>query len=241
MSTQKQKNANRRNAKKSSGPHDTSVSRLNATRHGLLTHGLTQLDDGEAYAAVLAELMLQKEPVGPTENFLVTCLALIHTKWVTCQRLAAEYVTSILNPPICDPKDLNLLRDVFPEPQTVHPGIPARLPLHVVEKLVTIFDRYEKELSSRYFRIDHELERTQRARRGENVPPPVVADVSVHTSSSSSVPEDQLPSPENAENGARVSLPGSGNENISGCSSEGFGSPDNKACNSRTSDEAQGQ
>jgi len=246
MSTQKQKNANRRNAKKSSGPHDTSVSRLNAIRHGLLANGLTQLDDGEAYAAVLAELMVQKEPVGPTENFLVTYLALIHTKWVTCLRLAAEHVTSALHPPLRDPKDP--LKDLFPEPRILHPGVPARLPFGVIEQLVHTFDRYEKELSNRYFRVRHELDRMQRERRGEHVPPPIVADVCLHTTPSSSEPVDQVPSPGNVENSLGVPVPDATpnvaapapmeSENISVCRSNGVGSLDHKTCHSAGSDEA---
>src|SRR5271169_1830104 len=41
--------ANRRNARMSTGPRDTSSTRLNATRHGLLSEGITELDDAEGY------------------------------------------------------------------------------------------------------------------------------------------------------------------------------------------------
>jgi len=51
----------------------------------------------------------------------------------------------------------------------------------VIDKLI----RYESHLDRQLYRAMDQLERLQRQRRGENVPPPAVVDVSVHASASS--------------------------------------------------------
>ena len=50
MSTSKKKIvANKINGQKSRGPKDTSSTRFNAQKHGLLAAGITELDDAESY------------------------------------------------------------------------------------------------------------------------------------------------------------------------------------------------
>ncbi|MEI6568591.1 MAG: hypothetical protein WCR20_18060, partial [Verrucomicrobiota bacterium] len=46
--------ANRDNAKKSTGPRETSSTRWNAVKHGLTSQGITELDDHEAFERFLA-------------------------------------------------------------------------------------------------------------------------------------------------------------------------------------------
>ena len=210
MATKSQKAANKRNSGKSPGPGDTSRTRLNAIRHGLLSKGLTQLDDKEMYDAVLAEQRHQKKPVDLTEDFLVSSLALYIVKWKTCQRLGAEYVTSALNPRIVDTttESTGLFpKDFVPEPRILDPGIPARLQVDIIDKIVRTYDRYETQISNRYFRCLHELERMQRARQGEKLPPPIVGDFSLHGTPSSSEAADHVPSSERTENPETVPLP----------------------------------
>jgi hypothetical protein len=43
--------ANTRNALRSTGPKDTTATRFNAVKHGLLAAGVTELDDAEGYLA----------------------------------------------------------------------------------------------------------------------------------------------------------------------------------------------
>ncbi len=71
MSTSAKKVAsNRINAQKSSGPTNTNSTRFNATKHGLLAVGITELDDAEGYRTILSDLIREKTPVGPAEIFL---------------------------------------------------------------------------------------------------------------------------------------------------------------------------
>jgi hypothetical protein len=60
-----------KNAHQSTGPHDTTSTRFNAVKHGLLARGITELDDSDAYESLLQRLTELKCPVGDLENSLV--------------------------------------------------------------------------------------------------------------------------------------------------------------------------
>lgn len=171
--------ANRLNGRKSHGPTNSTSTRFNATKHGLLSVGITELDDAEGYRTILSDLMREKEPVGAVETFLVTSLALDMVRWLRGRRLEAEYVTSELNPPLhVDPLgDF----DVMFQGPLLDPGLPAAISSESAHCLVSIFQRYESSIAKRLFHILHELERYQRMRRGERLPAPAALDISIHT------------------------------------------------------------
>jgi hypothetical protein len=52
--------ANRINRQKSHGPKNATSTRLNATKHGLLAQGITELDDVEGYRTILSDLVREK-------------------------------------------------------------------------------------------------------------------------------------------------------------------------------------
>ena len=171
--------ANRRNAKKSTGPKNTISTRFNATKHGLLASGVTELDDAEGYRATLHDLTQEKHPVGALEGFLVESAALDLTRLRRVRRLEAEYITSVLNPPIREPREFAGLSGLD-QGTIVDPGLPAMMDCGSVLPLVSIFQRYESACALRLFRTLHELERLQRMRQGEHLPAPAAVDVSVH-------------------------------------------------------------
>jgi hypothetical protein len=166
MTSEKQIASNRRNSKKSTGPDNTSSSKLNAVRHGLLSKGLTQMDDCETYHAVLAELERAKSPVGSIEKFLVQTIALDMVKLPRAQRCEAEYLTGVLNQPTYEDDLANDLRTLFPQRRMLDPGIPATLTTEVIQHLVHTYDRYQTSIVNRFVRNLHELERLQRMRGG---------------------------------------------------------------------------
>lgn len=90
--------ASRRNAKNSTGPHDTSVTRQNAVQHGLLSEGITELDNAEGYRDTLRRL--QVSYFDEIDAFLVERIALYMVRLRRTPRLEAEMITSILHPPI---------------------------------------------------------------------------------------------------------------------------------------------
>ena len=89
--------ANRRNAGDSTGPNDTSSTRLNATQHGLLSAGLTELDDADGYRDTRRRL--DEEYSVELEAFLVERIALYMVRLRRTARLEAEFIRSILHPP----------------------------------------------------------------------------------------------------------------------------------------------
>ncbi|HWW13797.1 MAG TPA: hypothetical protein VN310_03975 [Candidatus Dormibacteraeota bacterium] len=178
MSTSKKKvAANRINAQKSPGPTNTASTRFNATKHGLLAVGITELDNAEGYRNILSDLMREKSPVGAIETFLVESAAIEMVRWLRARRFEAECITGELNPPTHSPGLHDLLGPDGGE--VLDPGLPAAISAEAAQKLVT-FQRYESTFANRFFRILHELERWQRMRQGELLPAPLAADISLH-------------------------------------------------------------
>lgn len=170
--------ANRVNAQKSHGPINTTSTRYNATKHGLLAQGLTELDNSARYQNLREDMLRDMAPVGPTETFLVETAALEMVRLHRARQLEAEYITSVLNPPTLGSGllgDNAIFRDVI-----LDPGLPASVDAESAQKLVNTFQRYESTFLARLFRTLHEFERLQRMRKGEALPAPAAVDVTVH-------------------------------------------------------------
>jgi len=176
--------ANRINSRKSTGPENTNSTRFNATTHGLLAAGITELDDAEGYRETLRDLAKEKDPLGQVETFLVKSAALDMIRWRRAGRLEAEYITQVLHPPIHAPGTLAALSQLE-EGRIVDPGLPASMHCEGVQLLVSTFQRYESAIVLRLFRTLHELERLQRMRRVEQLPAPVSVDVNLHADAQS--------------------------------------------------------
>ncbi len=182
MSTSsKERAANRINAQKSHGPINTTSTRFNAIKHGLLAVGITELDDPERYRVILNSLREERAPVGTMETLIVDSLALEIIRLERSRLLEARQITAELNPPIHAAgllgDDLGLLQGAM-----LDPGLPAAINSESAHGLVNIFQRYESTILNRIFRLLHELERLQRMRKGEQLPAPACVDVSVHAS-----------------------------------------------------------
>jgi len=181
MSTSSKKvAANRINGQKSHGPIHTTSTRFNATKHGLLAMGITELDDVEGYRSILNDLRQEKTPVGIQETLLVDSIALDIVRLRRARRLEAEYITAVLNPPIHGPRLFG--DDILVEGQMLDPGLPAPISAERGQFLVSCYQRYESIFANRISRSFLELERLQRMRNGERLPAPTFVDVSVHTS-----------------------------------------------------------
>lgn len=167
--------ANRINGRKSRGPKNTASTRWNATKHGLLAAGVTELDDAEGYRKILLDLAKELSPVGTIEMYLVESAALDMVRCRRARRWEAEYITEVLNPPI--QSELCALPSLV---QVLDPGLPAVMKPDSVQRLVSVYQRYESTYAHQLFRSVHELERQQRTRQGERLPVPATLDVSVH-------------------------------------------------------------
>lgn len=174
--------ANRLNGQKSHGPGDTTKTRFNATKHGLLSAGVTELDDVEGYGQQLHRMMEEKQPVGVLETFLVEAATLDMVRCCRARRLEAEFITEVLNPPTLGPEPLGDLDNLL-KATVLDPGLPASVDAESAQRLVNTFQRYESAIVCRLFRTLHELERRQRMRIGEVVPAPAALDVTIHSES----------------------------------------------------------
>ena len=95
--------ASRSNGKKGTGPRDTTSTKFNATKHGLLAVGITELDDADAHRDKLRGLQHELLPVSLREEFLVESIALEMVRLERARRLEAEFITEVLNPAIHEP------------------------------------------------------------------------------------------------------------------------------------------
>ena len=141
MSSDKKIEASRASAKKSTGPINTNFTRYNATRHGLLTAGVTELDDAAGYYAILEGLMHDYAPVGTMEVFFVESMALYMVRSKRAQFLEASYITSQINPPQYERPFAHL--DLLNRGAVLDPGLPASILPGSMQCLVGNYQRYE--------------------------------------------------------------------------------------------------
>lgn len=166
--------ASRRNSRKSTGPDDTSSTRLNATTHGLLSEGITELDNADGYRDTLRRL--REAYFDEIEVFLEERIALCMVRLRRTPRLEAELVTSILHPPIYSEG----LKFSLDEPTVIDPGQPAQIGSEGVEALVR-YHRYETANENKLYRAMNQLERVRRIRQGEHLPAPIAVDLALHS------------------------------------------------------------
>ncbi len=151
---------------------------MNATKHGLLAQGITELDDAEAYTALLERLNEAHQPAGDIETFLVERIALAMMRLRRIARMEAEFITGVLNPP---PVPAGIISwNFYQSRRERFPGLPAMMELHTVEALAGTFQRYESAIENKLYRATNQLERLQWIRLGEQVSAPVTANVALH-------------------------------------------------------------
>ena len=144
-SSPRKNEANRRNAKKSTGPK-TSVGKAmnswNSTRHGLLSKNLPPIygQGKKQFARLLTHLQRDLEPVGTLEEVLV-------------EKIAQEY--------------WRLGVAAWHEAQAFSLDNPFGKPS------VVLILRYQMTINRQLFQAMNELERLQRLRRGDLVPAPL--------------------------------------------------------------------
>lgn len=157
MTTARQAEANRRNAKRSTGPRTLAgkaVVALNGVKHGLLSR--VSLVKGEREADLVdfgKRLRSQLAPAGELELLLVD--RIVSTSWRLRRLVSVETI-------LFDRE--NDLGDVLNRPG---------------RDKISVLSRYEVTLERSLYKALHELQRLQAARDGQAVPVPVVVDVTV--------------------------------------------------------------
>ena len=174
--------ANRCNAKKSTGPKDTTSTRYNAVKHGLLAEGVTELDSPETFTEFCAKIAAELQPVGEIETFLVRRIALGMVRLKRAALLEAEFITAQLHPPVTEKHggmDADL-EAMIGRTEVIDPGLPARISSEAANTLASTLARYETAMENRLCRELNQLERRQRLRQGEKIAAPASVDITVH-------------------------------------------------------------
>ena len=177
MASARQLAANRRNGLKGGVKTEEgkAVSRLNARKHSIFASALTTEDSEEAYA-IEDELIVSLRPVGRVEGMLVEKLALTYLRMRRCARVEAECHLRTWEEPNTAPEPFasdTLQRKRNCGARAVH------FNHDVFTRMVRLIDLHEARLTNQLLKILHEIERQQRLREGQNVPPPAVADLTI--------------------------------------------------------------
>ena len=167
--------ANRRNAKKSTGPKDTSVTRLNAMKHGILSKEvLIEGEDKKALENLGKKLRLELAPDGELENVLVD--RIVSSVWRLRRVIRTERDYVQVEFENCKYDDWNKRERQDNEAWNL---IVSREFGSSNTWLNLI--RYETAIEKQIYKALHELMRLQSERAGERPPLPLAVDVDVST------------------------------------------------------------
>lgn len=176
MPSEKQIAANHRNSKMAGGPNNTDSTRYNATTHGLYSDGVTKTDEAEGYPRILADLMREKNPVGVLDTHRVECMArdIVRRKraFLWESMLVSRYVPSDSYKSQAD-DDRQMA-----ESQIVNPPFLINSILEMLGHVLRV-QRCEAFYANDLVRNEHELERSQRMRQGEQLPAPALIDLTL--------------------------------------------------------------
>jgi hypothetical protein len=175
MTSEKQIQANRRNALKSTGPQTPEgkvAVRLNARMHGLLSQEVLLPGEDEAALQELGERLRDElQPVGELEGILVDRVIAAHWRLRRLGRVEAGIFVRELS--------RGIDREVNSETDTATLGMSFIRDANGANAFSKL-SRYETAIERSLFKALHELQRLQAARGAEgNLSPPVAVDVDV--------------------------------------------------------------
>lgn len=165
--------ANRENALKSTGPKDTSITRLNAQKHGLLSKEVLLSGESSKTLEDLGKgLRLELAPDGELENILVDRIVSSTWRLKRIIKIEREYIQAEYQD--CRYDEWNGTDNGNSKAWNVvvareFGGSSAWLNLL----------RYETAIEKQIYKALHELQRLQSARRGEKPPLPVAIDLDI--------------------------------------------------------------
>lgn len=169
MVSEKQIVANRKNAKNSTGPKDTSLTRLNALKHGILSDEVVLKGEKKRELEELGTKLRQElAPKGELEMLLVD--RIVANIWRLKRTLKVE---STLMSYQYDEGLNDKWNNKAGDERYAFKGM-------LVGKDNEVLQRYETTIERQIYRALHELIRLQAARKGEKPPAPMVLDVDVN-------------------------------------------------------------
>jgi len=159
--------ANQENAK-SGGvktPEGKEITKYNALKHGVFRETITEYEE-ENFAEIMTQLVSELNPVGFVETLLVERIATSYIKLFRLAKAEGEHIKATIHP---DEKHWK-----FDCPADAYT---PQITSEAMQSLSNVYARYETTVENRLYKALHELERIQRMRKGETLPPPVTIDV----------------------------------------------------------------
>jgi hypothetical protein len=157
MATEKQFEANRLNAQKSTGPktpEGRAAVRLNGVTHGLTAETIVLKGESQAdFTNLLDSLEAEHDPASPTEEALVVQLAMATWRLRRLYHAEAGFYTFKLKDTVDNRKELKL-------DDAEHMGLIADWN----NKTLDMFNRQEGRLERSFYRALHELQRLHKER-----------------------------------------------------------------------------
>lgn len=169
--------ANRQNAKKSTGPKNTSLTRLNALKHGLLSKEvLIKGEDKKLLEEFGKNLRLELAPQGELENILIDRIVSSTWRLKRAIKVERDYIqTKYQSSKTIDWSDKER-EDSLAWNMVVDRELgDSNAWLNLI--------RYETAIEKQIYKALHELIRLQGARKGENPPAPLALDIDISHSS----------------------------------------------------------
>lgn len=175
MSSPNREEANRRNARRSTGPKTAAgkaVASRNALKHGLLSKVvLLPGDDGVAFQRLTREMRAALAPLGDLEIFLAD--RVITSAWRL--RRALQIERDMMT---ADLENRLMWWTMHEDESTPKPTLGQVVGQCEDEGLGKV-TRYESHLERTFYRALHELQRLQAVRSGTSVPPPAALHLDV--------------------------------------------------------------
>ncbi|MEA1963706.1 MAG: hypothetical protein U9O41_01055 [Candidatus Aerophobetes bacterium] len=147
------------------------VSKYNSWKHGILSDAIVE-QERDDFEELHKSLIAEFNPESTIELLLVERIALYQLRLYRAARAEARF---IIKPSTF--LDFDFSDESSTEDENETKGI--RLKYDKVAELNNVYLRYEKTLENRLYRALHELERIQRTRKGDQVPPPLAIDVAM--------------------------------------------------------------
>ena len=153
MASQKQIDANRRNAQHSTGPktpEGKAAVRLNALKHGLTAEdAVIEGEDEEAFKELLSSFLDDLQPSGPLETALVHQAVMAHWRLARCRGIETGFFEL----------GFSDHRDTFKHRQ-VSLNVPRKLAFlfRWAPKPFVTLSRYEARIERSFYRALHELQ-----------------------------------------------------------------------------------
>lgn len=153
MTTQKQTQANRVNAKLGGVKTDEGKVkvRFNAMKHGVWGRLISEYE-GDIYESLFDELIDELKPVGVIEQIIVERIAVAYLRLYRIAKAENEFMQETVNPKFISG---DIMARAFSP--TKEDGYDSLVPAHAVETMFMTYARYETTIENRIYRALQEF------------------------------------------------------------------------------------